>query len=523
MKNKLLPIQLLILASFIVFSLFMWQGNKGFNLWDEGFLWYGAQRVMLGEVPIRDFMAYDPGRYYWSAAFMNVLGDNGIMTLRMAVAIFQMIGLFVGLLLIALTTKKQNFFYLLLSAVTLVVWMFPRHKLFDISLSIFLIGALAFLIQKPTNGRYFFTGLSVGLVALFGRNHGVYGVIGSLGVMTWLKIKSESNPTFIRGIVLWASGILVGFMPLLFMMLMVPGFAIAFWESISFLFESKSTNLPLPIPWPWKVSFVSTPLDIAIQKVLFGLFFIGLVIFGILAPLWVVKQKLHEKNVPPTLVAAAFLTLPYAHYAYSRADIGHLALGIFPLLIGCLTLLAIQSTKIKWSLGCMLCVASLWVVYNHHPGWDYQREKNSYVNVEISGNNLLVDLATAKDIELIRDLTLKFAPHNQNFIVAPVWPGAYSLLECKSPMWEIYALFPRSPAFEQAELERIKSAKPAFVFIFDHPLDERDELRFQNTHPVIHQYVRDNFEQVPYPTNSSYLIYTAKENQPKLMSTGPTK
>ena len=188
-KNKLFPLQVLIFAAFVVFILFKWQGNIIFNLWDEGFLWYGAQRVMLGEVPALDFMSYDPGRYYWSAALMSLWGDNGIMALRGAVAIFQTIGLFVGLLLIARAAKKQNLFYLLLAAITLVVWMFPNFRLFDISLSILLIGVLTFLVQNPTIKRYFFTGLCVGLVAVFGRNHGVYGIVGSIGVMFWLNIK----------------------------------------------------------------------------------------------------------------------------------------------------------------------------------------------------------------------------------------------------------------------------------------------------------------------------------------------
>jgi hypothetical protein len=163
---------ILALSSLVVLALFLWQGHKGFSLWDEGYLWYGAQRVMLGEVPIRDFMSYDPGRYYWSAALMSLWGDNGIMALRGAVAVFQVIGLFAGLLLIARSTKNQNFVYLLLAAATLALWMFPRHKLFDISLSILLIGVLAFLVRNPTSMRYFFVGMCIGLVAVFGRNHG---------------------------------------------------------------------------------------------------------------------------------------------------------------------------------------------------------------------------------------------------------------------------------------------------------------------------------------------------------------
>ena len=510
-KHKFLPFQLLALATFIISALFMWQGNIGFSLWDEGFLWYGSQRTMLGEVPIRDFMAYEPGRYYWTSTFMRLWGDNGIMTLRGTIAIFQTMGLFIGLLLISQSVKNHSICYLFLSAIILVVWMSPRHKLFDISLSIFLIGILTFLVQKPVIRRYFLTGICLGLIAIFGRNHGIYGAVASVAIIVWLSIKNTDKPGLINSFASWSIGVVLGFSPVLFMMLLVPGFAISFWKSILFMFEVKATNLPLPIPWPWRLDIASVTLGEAIRGILVGLFFIALIVFGFISIFWVVWQKLQKKPVSPVIVAASFLSLPYSHFAYSRTDISHLAQGIFPVLIGCLVLIASQQSEIKWPLALTLCAASLWVMTIFQPGWQCQSNKPC-VNIKISGSDLIVNPGTANDISLLRKLADKYAPDGQSFIATPFWPGAYALLERKSPMWEIYALFPRSQTFEQAEIERIKSAKPGFALILDLPLDRRDDLRFRNTHPMIHQYIRDHFERLPDSPSPAYQIYKSKEH-----------
>ena len=335
------------LAVFVTLLFFLWEGNEGLNLWDEGFLWYGVQRVMLGEVPIRDFMAYDPGRYYWSAAFMSLWSDHGILALRISEAIFQVIGLWIALWLLARTVTRQNVLYLFLSAVILALWMLPLYKQYDVSISILLIGALAFLIEQPTSARYYLAGLCIGLAAVFGRNHGIYGFVGGIGVMIWLNIRRTECPRFGRGGLFFIAGVVTGFLPMLWMFLFVPGFLSRFWESIRLMFDMGSANIPIPIPWPWRVEFSAMPIGAAIRGVLFGLFFVALVVFGIFSIAWVSWRRFRKQPTSPTLVATAFLALPYAHYAYSRADTVHLAMGIFPLLIGCLAIVGKQSARVR--------------------------------------------------------------------------------------------------------------------------------------------------------------------------------
>lgn len=505
-------IQAFLISVLVVFVLFTWQGHVGFNLWDEGYLWYGVQRVLLGEVPIRDFISYDPGRYYWSAALLSVWGDNGIMAVRFTVAIFQALGLFVGVWLIANTIKKQNVFYLLISALTLAVWMFPRHKLFDISISLFLIGSLSYLIKNPNIKGYLIAGFCVGLVAVFGRNHGMYSVVGSLGVMTWLAIKRDHNINFIKGLALWVLGVVLGYLPILLMLVLVTGFANAFLESIKFLFEVKTTNLPLPIPWPWLVDYKNLEVVEIIKGVLTGFFFIAIAVYGVVSFVWVFLQKWQNKNIPPALVAAIFLALPYMHYAYSRADVGHLAQGIFPFLMGCLLLLSWQNSKIKWFFTTLLCVCSLLVVSNSQPGWTCFKQIKC-VELEVSNNKLLVPTWVVDDVELLRSLSAKYTPNGESFLVTPFWPGAYALLERKSPMWEVFAFFPRNSNFENLEIERIKKADPKFVVVYNLALDGRDELKFSETHPLIYKYINQEFiNNSNEKTKNDILIYQKNNN-----------
>jgi hypothetical protein len=489
------PLIALLLSCALAIANFALQGHYGFNLGDEGFLWYGVQRVQVGEVPIRDFLAYDPGRYYWSAAIMDLIHAHGIIGLRIAGNVFELIGLAVALLLFQRPNSIGDFVWLTAVGATLLAWMFNWYKDYDTSLSIILIGVLTLLIQEPSNRRFFFAGIVVGLAAIFGRNHGVYGVAGVLGVVFYLTCRHRSFRGLMPRLACCACGVIVGYLPVLIMLIAVPGFATANWELVRIMFDRGSTGLPLPVPWPWLVTFRGQPPMAAAAETLTGVLYVAILVFGILSPVFVIRQALLKRPVAPATVAVSMLALPYAHYAFSRAELFHLSLGIFPLLIGLFIFLQ-RSPGIVRPIGtvAMLTITFL-IVLPQHPGWDC-RVIEPCVPEEIGGDRLQIQPIMKAYVSSLKVTVSEYAPNGQSFLVTPMWPAAYALFNRKSPMWDEHALFPQSPEFQQKEIERIKKSHPGFVLIVDQAVDGRDDLRFRNSHSIIYQFVNENFDVV---------------------------
>ena len=510
-KKRLFTFNLLMFSIVAILLTFWLHGNKGFSLWDEGYLWYGVQRVMRGEIPILDFKSYDPGRYYWSAALMTLWGDNGILSLRASVAVFESIGLFIGILLIAKGIEKRDRFFVLLSALILLIWMFPRHKLFDISLPIFMVGALALLVQNPNLRRHFLAGVCLGIIAIFGRNHGLYGLLGTLGIFTLLSINNFKKNSHIKQFTYWAFGVCIGFSPILLAMLLKPGYFSAYWQSICYLFEKKATNIFLPIPWPWEIHFATHPLSVSITRMLLGLYFMLILLFTFASIAFIIHRRINNKSVSSVFAAASFLTLPYSHYFYSRADVSHLAQAIPPFLIGFLIFIYSLNNRIKYLILSCLIISGLFI----HPSWKCFSTLQCE-NIEISNNHLQVSKGTANQIILLRRIVSRYAPDGENFIVTPLWPGAYAMFNRKCPLWASYSILPQSQNFQKNEIKQIKAAKPGFILIVDLPVDGRDDLRFRNTNPLVYKFIRRTYERTTSLVgNSDYLLFINRNNKSK--------
>lgn len=502
---------ILLFTGFCIITLFIWEGHFGINLSDEAFLWYGAAAVSHGKVPLRDFYAYDPGRYYFTAFIMKLLGNDGIIASRIAEALIQGLGLFLALFILIRElkfdkkNKKFNYIYILLTTLTLLVWMVPLYKSFDITASIVLITILTYLIKTNTLAASFWTGVGIGFIAIIGRNHGIYGVVSSISVLVYLSLTQRKH-SIIAMLKCWLVGVLIGYIPIILMLLFMPGFRYAFFKSIYALILSKSTNLYLPILWPWQAS--------TLQGFICGIFFIIILLFVICSLSIIIFQKSrNKKNISSVLAACAFLSLPYAHYVFSRADITHLALGIFPFLIGFYTYLYQMHNKfniISLFSIIILFLLSIIVVLPLHPRMQSYND-NHWEYIEITGSQLKVDPDAKNNIEMFKRLINQYAQRGQSFLVAPFNFGMYPIFNRTSPMWDLYPLFPRSLTDQNHDIERIKKANLGFAVIYDFALDGNEKRQFHNTHPFIFKYIVDNFELIhDISETQNVLIYKRK-------------
>jgi len=491
----------LVLALTLAGVGFAIQGQIGFDLADEGYLWYGVQRVMAGEVPLRDFSAYDPGRYYLAAALMGLAGDNGVVALRVVSTVLQALGVFVAVVLVGRASQRPRLWLLGVAAVVLAAWMFELYKQYDKTTAIVLVGALSLMTGQASRRRFFIAGAAIGLAAIIGRNHGLYGFVGGLLVLIYLSVRRHQGGFRLRlpeGTPYWLAGVVAGYSPVLLMALLVPGFGGALVDSVTMIFEYGATNLALPTPWPWRINPQGLPVHEALRLMLVGLLFVSLAMACVAGIVLLGWFRFKGRELPPLLVGAICLIPGYAHYAFSRADEYHLAIGILPLLMVLLCGLAIAGKRVAVLASAVLVTISLWVTYPRHPVVEECRAQ-SFVSgctaTMIGSDTLLIRSNIAQMIRVIQKWASE-TPPDRNLLVLPLWPGIYPALGAVSPVWELYAVIPRSAAFQRQEIARIREARPGMILVNNIAVDGRPELTYSNTHPLITRYIVENYVEV---------------------------
>jgi hypothetical protein len=486
----------LLLAALGVMLGFLWVGDRDLNLADEGYLWYGVKRVLAGEFPLRDFQSYDPGRYFWCAAFEPIFG-SGILGVRRAAAVFLALGLGAGLVAVRRLGGRTLAWQVALLPL-LWLWVFPRHKLFEPAITLVFVLALTRLFERPSRGARILCGVLVGLAGWFGRNHALYGTL-AVFLALLLQAWKGCERRFLRATLEFALGGLLGSAPYWLELLLVPGLAGACLNALREL-AHRGTNIPYPWPWPWTVAWTNTTdttwLFDATRVLAFLIPFVALGA-GTLALLRTRREDLPAR---PLVAASVCVGLPYLHHVIARSDMAHLAQAIHPEL---LLLVALPRHALPRALtaGGLMLFSAL-VAVKHHPqlwAFDPWRTPPAYVEHAVAGETLRLKESQAYYLEAVESTLREHVRPEDEIFVAPSRPAFYALFDKRSPVRSIYMFWYATEAEELQVQRSLEERAVPWVFLIDTSVDERDDLRFTNTYPDVMRYLAKRYEHVPTP------------------------
>ena len=212
---------LALLMSIIIISLFYYPSIRvGYNYADEGYLYLGSLCLFKKLVPIRDFRAYDPGRYYWCVLWMKIITNN-IMTLRFAMSLVMIssLTLFAWLLFIA----TQQWPIIFIATLISFVWLKPYFKAFDIFFSIFASLTAFMIIYFSSVFVYFVAGIIVGSAMFFGLNLALYVGLTTVIAIS-ISLLTSVNEIDLIVIPLGITGLGLGLSPSIIMLIKYHGY-----------------------------------------------------------------------------------------------------------------------------------------------------------------------------------------------------------------------------------------------------------------------------------------------------------
>lgn len=486
----------LLLTLGLVFGMLAIDGRvcSDIDFSDEGFLWYGARAIKAGIIPIRDFQAYDPGRYVWVAAWSYVLGDS-MLALRIACCIFASIGITLGLL--ALRRVSESRVLLVIVAVTYALWVFPRYKVFEQAISLAAIYVAVRLIERPTVRQHFLSGIFVGLMAFMGRNHGAYLLV-AFGLLLVLLARNGVQ-AFVRSALAWGGGIFIGYLPQLGFVAFAPGFLSAYAAQLA-IDVKFGTNLAAAVPWPWEMPEWLNYFDARADYVAEGILFVALLVFLALAALrfLIGRRALVEKY--PAFIAASCVALPYTHYAFSRPDIFHLGHSVPAMTLGAVALAGTfgASTRRWLPIATALALLALTAAPTIYFSGIYSlivRPADSLAKRDLGGQTMLLPEKATGFLDVANHIARENAKADEGVLFIPHMPGLYPATNRFSPIHPIYLIYPATPEEETQILADLQRNKVRWIMLQDEKLDGREDLRFRNTHPGIWRYIEQHFEE----------------------------
>lgn len=469
-----------------------------FNLQDEAFVWYGTLRVLEGDLPLRDFRSYDPGRYFWSAAWSALFGE-GLIAQRASQWFFAVLGITAGLLVVRRATSSA--WWLAAAGGLLAAWMPPPWKIFEASFALVATLASVRLIERPTARRVLIAGAVAGLAAFFGRNLGVYATAG-LGASMLLAVWKRDAP-FVKSCATFSAGVVIGYAPMLALTVFASGYREAFVDSIAFYLRQNALNAEIPFPWPWTERFANRkPAGIVFavsRSALFTLPIVAYALFGLRAAL---ARKEDVVKLAP-LVAVACVGGAWFHHASVRSDLSHLAQSFHPFLVGALCLpLVVAPTRaalVRTSACAFIALLSIVPLARSLPFVvRFSAEPNeTHVPLDVAGARIHFPPDRAHSIGALVACVRSNVPEDVPFFASAHFLGLYLLLDRRAPTWDIYPAWAADEREQERMLEDL--ARVDWAVLDSTPIGNDPRMRLPVSHPRVWAMLQRDFVRVAVP------------------------
>jgi hypothetical protein len=214
-KDALAALAVVLTTAAIFALLFNRESTLSYSI---GYNLYGAERILAGEVPYRDFHTlYPPATVYVNAALFRFLGITLYTALLGVLAFKVLTTLFIYLCGVHLMPRA----WALLAALSSIIWLRPNGPFKAVPMhygALFLALALYFALQHQRSRRWghlFVAGAMLGALALFKHNIAAYALLGFLPVAV---INARRTNRRYRGPLLVLAGMALPVVPVLLYM-----------------------------------------------------------------------------------------------------------------------------------------------------------------------------------------------------------------------------------------------------------------------------------------------------------------
>lgn len=490
-------------AAAVVFVVFR---HWGINLADEGYYYYAVLALPRGEMPIADFQSYDPYRFYWSALWMAVFGD-GLLVLRASRA--ALVATSVALAVTAATRATRQPLALASLGAALLVPGLESVSVFVCGVSLAVVLAV---VERPSTRRWCLAGVWTGIAAGIGHNHGLYLAIAFSTLWAWLArsvpvgVGRRAAAAMPRGRTAFAfvAGGFAGFAPMLAHWALFPEMFANFWhlDVLRYVTEGAAT-VPIPVPWPWIEPTPGTTVGARAATLALGLAFVWL---SLVYPVAVAKLRALGPTADSAnarlLLAATVLGVPYLHYAFSHADLAHLDHAALPATIVTFSLLSF-AWEAAWrrastTTGAVLLAVIACANLAHSHRLYAMTGRQAYLPVEIGGSTIMVQDHEARAIEAVRDISSRLVGPSEPLWIAPDRTMMYCATDRRSPVWQLFDLYPREEGFQRRMIDELESSGTDWAILSDAPVAGDPARTLATLLPLVRQYVAERFEQVEF-------------------------